>query len=132
MSKITKTSEGDKLPSKEHTDVGLTILTAVDHLGCRRFSQETDHDPSFLWHSNSEFEFALILIEHYPYVSMDSKFPGVVFRLGIPIIHYKTLKTNTTPSCSFRLTSPSQTPTEISSILAPLITASYGIQLLRL
>lgn len=53
-----------------------------------------------VWSRNVESEFALIrrLIDQYPYVSMDTEFPGVVFRQDFrqrnPTDHYKTLKTN--------------------------------------
>ncbi|CAA3011268.1 probable CCR4-associated factor 1 homolog 9 [Olea europaea subsp. europaea] len=53
-----------------------------------------------VWSSNLEFEFALIrrLIDRFPYVSMDTEFPGVIFRhqhpYSDPMDHYKTLKSN--------------------------------------
>ncbi|KAL3532141.1 hypothetical protein ACH5RR_005662 [Cinchona calisaya] len=53
-----------------------------------------------VWSSNLDSEFALIrnVIDRYPYVSMDTEFPGVVFRQdfrhGSPTDHYKTLKSN--------------------------------------
>ncbi|CAI9760867.1 unnamed protein product [Fraxinus pennsylvanica] len=53
-----------------------------------------------VWSSNLEFEFALIrrLIDRFPYVSMDTEFPGVIFRhqhqYSDPMDHYQTLKSN--------------------------------------
>ncbi|KZV46578.1 ccr4-associated factor [Dorcoceras hygrometricum] len=53
-----------------------------------------------VWSDNLEYEFSLIrdLIDKYPFVSMDTEFPGVVFRLRHhytdPLDHYQTLKSN--------------------------------------
>ncbi|XP_059627776.1 probable CCR4-associated factor 1 homolog 11 [Cornus florida] len=61
-----------------------------------------------VWSDNLEYEFELIrdLIDEYPYISMDTEFPGVVFRPKVdptkpyyhsqrqPSDHYKILKTN--------------------------------------
>lgn len=53
-----------------------------------------------VWSSNLDSEFALIrhLIDQFPYVSMDTEFPGVVFRQDHrhrnPVDHYRTLKSN--------------------------------------
>ncbi|KAK4478778.1 hypothetical protein RD792_014277 [Penstemon davidsonii] len=53
-----------------------------------------------VWSNNIEREFSLIrnLIDRYPFVSMDTEFPGVVFRhhqpYSNPLDHYQTLKSN--------------------------------------
>ncbi|KAL3825724.1 hypothetical protein ACJIZ3_021753 [Penstemon smallii] len=53
-----------------------------------------------VWSNNIEREFSLIrnLIDRYPFVSMDTEFPGVVFRhnkpYSNPVDHYQTLKSN--------------------------------------
>lgn len=53
-----------------------------------------------VWSKNAEFEFSLIrdLIDRFPFVSMDTEFPGVVFRhyppYADPVNHYQTLKSN--------------------------------------
>lgn len=52
-----------------------------------------------VWSSNLEQEFSLIreLIDRFPFVSMDTEFPGVVFRhhrYSDPIDLYQTLKSN--------------------------------------
>ncbi|XP_075474890.1 putative CCR4-associated factor 1 homolog 9 [Primulina tabacum] len=53
-----------------------------------------------VWSDNLEYEFSLIrdLIDRYSFVSMDTEFPGVVFRLhhhySDPLDHYQTLKSN--------------------------------------
>ncbi|KAL2455218.1 putative CCR4-associated factor 19 [Abeliophyllum distichum] len=53
-----------------------------------------------VWSSNLELEFALIrgVIDRFPYVSMDTEFPGVIFRhqhqYSDPMDHYQTLKSN--------------------------------------
>ncbi|KAL9150198.1 hypothetical protein ABFS82_12G154100 [Erythranthe guttata] len=53
-----------------------------------------------VWSQNLEFEFSLIssIIDRFPFVSMDTEFPGIVFRhrhhYSDPIDHYKTLKSN--------------------------------------
>ncbi|XP_009627291.1 putative CCR4-associated factor 1 homolog 9 [Nicotiana tabacum] len=53
-----------------------------------------------VWSNNLESEFSLIrsLIDRYPFVSMDTEFPGVIFRQDIrsrnPSDHYHTLKSN--------------------------------------
>lgn len=53
-----------------------------------------------VWSSNLESEFALIrrVLDRYPFVSMDTEFPGVVFRHGLrdwkPDEHYMYLKSN--------------------------------------
>lgn len=60
-----------------------------------------------VWASNLESEFNLIsqIIDHFPFISMDTEFPGVIFRLPVdpakpyyhhrqPSDHYKILKSN--------------------------------------
>lgn len=53
-----------------------------------------------VWSKNVEYEFSLIrtLIERFPFVSMDTEFPGIVFRhhnhYSDPLDHYQTLKSN--------------------------------------
>ncbi|KAK6139869.1 hypothetical protein DH2020_026383 [Rehmannia glutinosa] len=53
-----------------------------------------------VWSNNMENEFALIsgLIDKYPFVSMDTEFPGIVIRhqkpYSDPLDHYQTLKSN--------------------------------------
>ncbi|KAK6131584.1 hypothetical protein DH2020_034598 [Rehmannia glutinosa] len=53
-----------------------------------------------VWSNNLENEFALIsgLIDKYPFVSMDTEFPGIVIRhqkpYSDPLDHYQTLKSN--------------------------------------
>ncbi|KAK6147275.1 hypothetical protein DH2020_018187 [Rehmannia glutinosa] len=53
-----------------------------------------------VWSNNMENEFALIsgLIDKYPFVSMDTEFPGIVIRhqkpYSDPFDHYQTLKSN--------------------------------------
>ncbi|KAM7522544.1 hypothetical protein LguiA_012446 [Lonicera macranthoides] len=55
-----------------------------------------------VWSSNLDYEFELIreLIDHYPYISMDTEFPGVIYRpsgdhrLRRPESHYRLLKSN--------------------------------------
>lgn len=53
-----------------------------------------------VYSDNLEFEFSLIrgVIDQYPFVSMDTEFPGVVFRhhhhYSDPLDHYLTLKSN--------------------------------------
>ncbi|KAL2509000.1 putative CCR4-associated factor 1-like protein 9 [Forsythia ovata] len=56
-----------------------------------------------VWSSNLDFEFFIIsrVIDQYPFVSMDTEFPGVVIRnnpnqqyYSNPVDHYQTLKSN--------------------------------------
>lgn len=55
-----------------------------------------------VWSANLDSEFELIreLIDHYPYISMDTEFPGVIYRpsgdhrLRHPENHYRLLKSN--------------------------------------
>lgn len=56
-----------------------------------------------VWSRNLDFEFSIIshVIDMYPFVSMDTEFPGVVFRNNPnqqyycnPVDHYQTLKSN--------------------------------------
>ncbi|KAD1852815.1 hypothetical protein E3N88_42203 [Mikania micrantha] len=59
-----------------------------------------------VWSENleSEFEFIRSVIDQYPYISMDTEFPGVVYRVSTdpskpyahrrPADHYKLLKSN--------------------------------------
>lgn len=56
-----------------------------------------------VWSDNLESEFELIrtVIDQYPFISMDTEFPGVIFRRNnrrhvpeFPSEHYKTLKSN--------------------------------------
>ncbi|PIN02814.1 mRNA deadenylase subunit [Handroanthus impetiginosus] len=53
-----------------------------------------------VWSKNLKDEFAIIrkIIDEYPFVSMDTEFPGVVFRHhhhhSDPLDHYQTLKSN--------------------------------------
>lgn len=60
-----------------------------------------------VWESNLESEFELIrqVIDHYPYISMDTEFPGIIYRPSVdptkpfrlqrqPSDHYKLLKSN--------------------------------------
>ncbi|KAK9060249.1 hypothetical protein SSX86_020953 [Deinandra increscens subsp. villosa] len=56
-----------------------------------------------VWSENleSEFEFIRSAIDLYPYISMDTEFPGVIFRHPtkpyahrLPVDHYKLLKSN--------------------------------------
>lgn len=53
-----------------------------------------------VWSKNLEYEFSLIrgVIDRYPFVSMDTEFPGIVFRhhrhYSDPLDHYQTLKSN--------------------------------------
>lgn len=56
-----------------------------------------------VWSRNLDFEFSIIsrVIDRYPFVSMDTEFPGIVFRNNPnqqyycnPVDHYQTLKSN--------------------------------------
>ncbi|KAL8505154.1 hypothetical protein ACS0TY_016384 [Phlomoides rotata] len=53
-----------------------------------------------VWSKNLEYEFSLISreIDRHPFISMDTEFPGVVFRhhhhYSDPLDHYQTLKSN--------------------------------------
>ncbi|KAH6797561.1 Polynucleotidyl transferase [Perilla frutescens var. hirtella] len=53
-----------------------------------------------VWSKNVDYEFSLIrtLVDRFPFVSMDTEFPGIVFRhhnhYSDPLDHYQTLKSN--------------------------------------
>ena len=79
------------------------------------FSEDSDYDSKpvmirEVWAENLESEFELIseIIDQYPYISMDTEFPGVVFRsaagekpfhLRRPSDHYRILKSNVDELC---------------------------------
>ncbi|KAG2292826.1 hypothetical protein Bca52824_039495 [Brassica carinata] len=90
-----------------------------------------------VWAENLESEFELIsgIIDDYPFVSMDTEFPGVIFksdlRRGNPADLYSLLKSNVDALSLIRSVLLSPTPT-VTSPISVLAGGSSGSLILRI
>ncbi|KAK7272248.1 hypothetical protein RJT34_28727 [Clitoria ternatea] len=89
----------------------LLLTLFSNHMGLLDDGDPNSNGPIFIrhvWASNLQSEFQVIreIVDHYPFVSMDTEFPGVIFRPHVdptkpylrnhlkPSDHYRFLKSN--------------------------------------